>query len=59
MEKYPVHCVMRKWSFGIMEHMATVEKISILRFKFIGFPLKLAGTSASPIRAIAVVEVSD
>ena len=51
---FEVHHVCRDMGFTHMEGLVNMEKlIGKGRFKFIGFPLKIAGGTGSPIRAVA------
>jgi kynurenine formamidase len=45
-----------KQPIQIIENLAYLEKIPVARFHFIGFPLPIREGTASPIRAVAVVE---
>jgi kynurenine formamidase len=38
------------------EHLANLDKVADKRFTYIGFPLKIKGGTASPIRPVAVLE---
>lgn len=40
----------------IIENLAHLERVPVSRFTFIGFPLPIRGGTASPIRAVAVIE---
>ena len=40
----------------IAENIANLEKVPTARFMFFALPLPIEGASASPVRAIAVVE---
>ncbi|WP_234058011.1 cyclase family protein [Microbacterium sp. NFH-22A-Y] len=40
---------------AIIENMTNIDKIPAHRFEFVGLPLPLEGSSASPIRALAIV----
>lgn len=55
-ERWPAHCLMKKYNFYILENLANLDKISKPYFTFIGFPLSFAGAEASPIRAVALIE---
>ena len=49
-----VHHVCREQGFTDVEGLVNIEKlIGRERFNFIGFPLKISGGTASPIRAVA------
>jgi kynurenine formamidase len=54
---FEVHHVCRDLGFTHVEGLVNMEKlIGKGRFKFIGFPLKIKGGTASPIRAVAMLE---
>ena len=54
---FEAHRVLLGAGVPIYENLTNLEKlIGVKRFKFIGLPLKIVGGSASPVRAIAVVE---
>lgn len=53
-----VHMLMKEKDYYHIENLANLDKIPTPRFKFIGLPLKLVGATASPIRAVAIVEGS-
>ena len=48
------HMLVREREYYHIENLANVDQVIGKRFTFIGFPLKLRGASASPIRAVAV-----
>lgn len=54
--RYPVHSLMKKYEFFIIENLANLDKIPKPKFKFIGFPLGIKGASGSPIRAVALID---
>lgn len=41
---------------GIIENLCHIDQIPAHRFKFVGLPLPLEGSSASPIRALALTD---
>jgi kynurenine formamidase len=53
---YPSHVVCRERRLLNMENMVIPRSLVGKRFKFIGFPLKIERGTASPIRAVAVLE---
>lgn len=54
---YEVHNVCRYMGFTHMEGLVNLDKlVGQGRFRFIGFPLKIKGGTASPIRAVAWIE---
>lgn len=54
---FEVHHVCRDLGFTHMEGLANLEKVvGKGRFRFIGFPLKIRGGTASPIRAVALLD---
>jgi kynurenine formamidase len=54
-ERFPSHALMRRYDFLILENLANLHALPVARFTFIGLPLKLAGGSGSPIRAVAML----
>lgn len=53
---FEVHHVCRDMGFTHMEGLVNLDRlIGKGRFRFIGFPLKIRGGTASPIRAVAVI----
>lgn len=52
----PAHLLMRELAHHHIENLTNLEKIPKPRFKFVGLPLKIRGSSASPIRAAAIIE---
>jgi kynurenine formamidase len=54
---FEVHHVCRDLGFTHVEGLINLDQVvSKGRFKFIGFSLKIRGGTASPIRAVAMVE---
>ena len=53
---YPAHTVCRERRILNTENLVIPRKLVGRRFRFIGFPLKIEGGTASPIRAVAVIE---
>ena len=52
----PAHQLVKEFEYYHMENMTNFDKLPKGRFKFAAFPLKLVGASASPIRAVAILE---
>jgi kynurenine formamidase len=52
---YPNHRACRDFGITHIECLANLEKVVNKRFTFIGFPLKLVGTSGAPLRAVALL----
>lgn len=55
-ERYPGHCLMKKYEWYMIENMANFDKIPSSTFTLSAFPLKLKGASGAPMRAVAIVE---
>jgi len=53
---YPAHTVCRERRLLNTENLVIPRRLVGRRFRFIGFPLKIEGGTASPIRAVALVE---
>ena len=54
---YLAHMACAERGITHMECLANLEKlVGRGRFRFIGFPLKIRGGTASPIRAVAILE---
>lgn len=52
----PAHLLVREFEYYHIENLANLDKLPRGRFKFAALPLKLVGASASPVRAIAILE---
>ncbi len=52
---YPAHTVCRERRLLNTENLVIPRRLVGRRFRFIGFPLKIEGGTASPIRAVAVL----
>ncbi|MDP2662830.1 MAG: cyclase family protein [Dehalococcoidia bacterium] len=52
----PAHQLVKEFEYYHMENMTNLDKLPKGRFKFAAFPLKLVGASASPIRAVAILD---
>lgn len=52
---YPTHSLLQEFDHYIIENLTNLDKIKSPIFEFIGYPLKLKGATASPIRAVALV----
>jgi len=55
-ERWPAHCLMKKYDFYIVENLTNLDQIPNGYFTYVGFPLNFGGSAASPIRAVAIVE---
>ncbi|OYT51871.1 MAG: cyclase [Desulfurococcales archaeon ex4484_217_2] len=54
---FPAHKTLLPKGIVLYENLTNLDKlVGIAGFKFIGLPLKIKGGSASPVRAIAVIE---
>jgi len=53
---YPAHTVCKERKILNTENLANLEEVVNKRFTFIGLPLKIRNGTASPIRAIAVLD---
>ncbi len=54
--KFPVHHIFSKKGILIVENLDNLEKIKSSKFHLVVLPLKLKGSTGSPVRAIAFVE---
>ena len=52
----PAHLLVKEFEYYHIENMTNLDKLPKGRFKFAALPLKLVGASASPVRAIAILE---
>ena len=52
---YPVHAIAGEEELLLYENMANLEAVAGKRFTFMGFPLKIRDGTASPVRAVAIV----
>lgn len=55
-ERYPGHCLMKKYEWYMIENMANFDKIPGSTFTLSAFPLKIKNGSGAPMRAVAIVE---
>jgi kynurenine formamidase len=55
-ETLAAHVACRDLGITHIECLANLEKVTNKRFTFVGFPLKLIGTSGGPLRAVALLE---
>lgn len=55
-ERYPMHGLMRKYEWYMIENMTNLDAIPGSTFTLCAFPLKFKGGSASPVRAVAIIE---
>jgi kynurenine formamidase len=53
---YPVHMMCRRTGITHYENLANLDRVVGHRFTFIGLPLRIRGGTASPVRAIAVLD---
>jgi kynurenine formamidase len=54
---YQVHLVCKEMGFTHMEGLVNLERlVGAGRFRFCGFPLRIKGGTASPIRAVAILD---
>jgi kynurenine formamidase len=54
-ERWPAHCLMKKYDFYIVENLTNLDKVPNGYFTYMGFPLNFGDAAASPIRAVAIV----
>ena len=52
----PAHQLVKEFEYYHIENMTNLDKLPNGRFKFAAFPLKLVGASASPVRAVAILD---
>ncbi|VEF46844.1 cyclase family protein [Bacillus freudenreichii] len=55
-ERYPAHCLMKKYEWYMIENMTGLSEIPGTTCKFAGFPIKIGKGSGAPMRAVAIVE---
>jgi kynurenine formamidase len=55
-EPYPAHQQLLSHGIPIYENLTNLDKLVGKVFKFIGLPLRIVKGSASPVRAVAVIE---
>ena len=55
-DEYPSHIACREANLPHIENMCNLSKVVDRRFQFHAFPLKLEGGSASPVRAVGIIE---
>lgn len=53
---FEAHKILLSRGVPIYENLQNLEKLIGKAFTFIGFPLKIAGGSGSPVRAVAILE---
>lgn len=53
---FPVHMTLLSARVLIYENLANLGRVEASRFTFFGLPLRLAGATGSPVRAVALVE---
>jgi len=54
LEKYFCHDLMLSNEIPIIEGLANLDKLKQKRFLFFGFPARMGGLEAFPIRAVAI-----
>lgn len=52
----PAHQLVKEFEYYHIENLTNLDKLPRGRFKFAALPLKLVGASASPVRAVAILE---
>ncbi len=52
----PAHQLVKEFEYYHIENLTNLDKLPRGRFKFASLPLKLVGASASPVRAVAILE---
>jgi len=53
---FPAHKTLLPSGVVVYENLTNLSQLLGRRFQFVGFPLKILGGSASPVRAVAVLE---
>ncbi|MDP2727039.1 MAG: cyclase family protein [Dehalococcoidia bacterium] len=53
---YPAHQLVKEFEYYHIENLTNLDRMPPGRFKFAAFPLRLVGASASPVRAVAILE---
>lgn len=53
---FPVHMALLPAGILIYENIAHLETVPVPRFRFLGLPLRLAGATGSPVRAVAIID---
>ena len=53
-EPFPAHRMLLPRGIAIYENLCNLEKVVGKKFLFVALPLKLAGGTASPVRAVAI-----
>ncbi|MDA0990044.1 MAG: cyclase family protein [Verrucomicrobia bacterium] len=56
---YPVHRILARHNVNNTENLANLARVAGQRFTYLGLPLRLRGATASPIRAVAIVDGRD
>ncbi|MGI0080923.1 MAG: cyclase family protein, partial [Nitrososphaerales archaeon] len=52
---FPAHKILLPKVISVYENLANIHKVLGKSFTFVGLPLALAGGTASPVRAIAIL----
>ena len=52
---YPTHSLLLEMEHYIIENLANLDKLIGRAFEFVGYPLKLRGATAAPLRAVGII----
>lgn len=55
-KRYPMHGLMQKYEWYMIENLANLDAVPVTEFTLCAFPLKFKNGSASPIRAVAILD---
>jgi arylformamidase len=58
-DDFPVHNRLLQHEVLIIENLASITQLLHFSFIFCGFPLKIIGAEASPVRAVALIDNED
>lgn len=53
---FPAHNILLPRGIAIYENLINLEKLIGKKFLFVGLPLKLVGATATPVRAVALIQ---
>jgi len=53
---YPTHSLLLEMEHYIIENLTNLDKIMDKPFEFVGYPIKLRGATAAPVRAVAIID---
>lgn len=53
---FPVHSLLLPRGIVIIENLSNLDKVEAKRFRFVALPLKIKGATASPVRAVAIID---